>query len=117
MNGMADAQPPGSLLASLAGSHADRSDTALLAGFGHPLYPSGDPRSAYLLALLPFDSQRENLIEQVHATTGLHPSLDYSLVAIERALHLPPGAALCCLPWAAPRAGLPMRWSSRLRAS
>ncbi|MBS3021246.1 hypothetical protein DJFAAGMI_04010 [Comamonas sp. PE63] len=64
-----------------------------LAGFGHPLYPSGDPRSAYLLALLPFDSQRENLIDQVHATTGLHPSLDYSLVAIERALRLPPGAA------------------------
>jgi citrate synthase len=64
-----------------------------MAGFGHPLYPSGDPRSAYLLALLPFDSRRENLIDQVHATTGLHPSLDYSLVAIERALHLPPGAA------------------------
>lgn len=64
-----------------------------MAGFGHPLYPSGDPRSAYLLALLPFDSQRENLIEQVHSTTGLHPSLDYSLVAIERALRLPPGAA------------------------
>ncbi len=64
-----------------------------LAGFGHPLYPSGDPRSACLLALLPFDSQRENLIEQVHSTTGLHPSLDYSLVAIERALRLPPGAA------------------------
>jgi len=64
-----------------------------LAGFGHPLYPSGDPRSACLLALLPFDSQRENLIDQVHATTGLHPSLDYSLVAIERALRLPPGAA------------------------
>ncbi|WP_019043199.1 citrate synthase family protein [Comamonas testosteroni] len=64
-----------------------------MAGFGHPLYPSGDPRSAYLLALLPFDSRRENLIDQVHATTGLHPSLDYSLVAIERALRLPPGAA------------------------
>lgn len=64
-----------------------------LAGFGHPLYPSGDPRSAYLLALLPFDAQRENLVDQVHAATGLHPSLDYSLVAIERALRLPPGAA------------------------
>lgn len=64
------------------------------AGFGHPLYPSGDPRSACLLALLPPDRCRARLIAQVHAASGLHPSLDYSLVALEHALHLPSGAAL-----------------------
>ncbi|WP_370679021.1 citrate synthase family protein [Comamonas sp. GB3 AK4-5] len=63
------------------------------AGFGHPLYPTGDPRSISLLAQLPPDADRERLVHRVLATTGLHPSLDYSLVAVEHALALPAGAA------------------------
>lgn len=62
-------------------------------GFGHPLYPAGDPRSACLLAQLPRDAHRERLLEQVYATTGLRPSLDFGLVAVEQALALPAGAA------------------------
>ena len=62
-------------------------------GFGHPLYPAGDPRSLHLLPLLPADPVRERLLQAVHAQTGQHPSLDYALVAIERSLQLPPGAA------------------------
>ncbi|MEG0975575.1 MAG: citrate synthase family protein [Comamonas sp.] len=63
------------------------------AGFGHPLYPAGDPRSLHLLALLPHNPQRDDLLAAVHTHTGLHPSLDYALVAIERSLQLPSGAA------------------------
>jgi len=63
------------------------------AGFGHPLYPQGDPRSQALLRLLPPERSRQRLLEQVHAHTGLHPSLDYALVAVQRALRLPAGAA------------------------
>ncbi|MFG5778222.1 citrate synthase family protein [Comamonas sp. J-3] len=66
---------------------------AYCAGFGHPLYPAGDPRSLHLLPLLPADPVRERLLQAVHVQTGQHPSLDYALVAIERSLQLPPGAA------------------------
>ena len=71
------------------------------AGFGHPLYPAGDPRSLHLLGLLASDTAsdtasdaaREQLLRQVYSDTGLHPSLDYALVAIQRSLGLPAGAA------------------------
>ncbi|WP_169717479.1 citrate synthase family protein [Comamonas serinivorans] len=63
------------------------------AGFGHPLYPQGDPRAASLLRQLPPDAARERLLAQVLAHTGQHPSLDYALVAVRRALHLPMGSA------------------------
>ncbi|WP_021028722.1 citrate synthase family protein [Comamonas sp. B-9] len=63
------------------------------AGFGHPLYPAGDPRSQRLLRLLPAHAQRHALLAAVHHHTGLHPSLDYALVAIQRGLGLPAGAA------------------------
>ncbi|MBB6579355.1 citrate synthase [Comamonas odontotermitis] len=63
------------------------------AGFGHPLYPAGDPRSLHLLGLLPPDAAREQLLQRVYQDTGLHPSLDYALVAIQRSLGLPAGAA------------------------
>ncbi|MFX5610793.1 citrate/2-methylcitrate synthase, partial [Acinetobacter baumannii] len=33
-----------------------------LPGFGHPLYPGGDPRARALLALLPDDPVREALL-------------------------------------------------------
>jgi len=63
------------------------------AGFGHPLYPAGDPRSQRLISLLPADAHRNALLATVHRQTGLHPSLDYALVAIQRGLGLPAGAA------------------------
>lgn len=62
-------------------------------GFGHPLYPQGDPRSRALLAALPQSPAVQQLTAAVFAKTGLHPSLDYALVALQRGLSLPPGAA------------------------
>ncbi|MDE2515997.1 MAG: citrate synthase family protein [Rhodospirillales bacterium] len=59
-------------------------------GFGHPLYPAGDPRAAALLAALP---EGAALAATITALTGQRPSLDFALVALARHLDLPAGAA------------------------
>ncbi|WP_429249503.1 citrate/2-methylcitrate synthase [Paraburkholderia sp. GAS333] len=71
-----------------------------LSGFGHPLYPDGDPRARLLLDLLadcaPARSpmaEVTKLARAVHDTTGAEPTVDYALAAIERVLGLPTGAA------------------------
>jgi len=72
-----------------------------LPGFGHALYPQGDPRAAELLALL----QRERagtsgwqrlaaLIARAEEVSGLRPSLDLSLAAICHLYDLPAEIAL-----------------------
>ncbi|QNN59649.1 citrate synthase family protein [Diaphorobacter ruginosibacter] len=63
------------------------------AGFGHPLYPDGDPRSMALIAAMPPLPAVRRLTATVLQQTGLHPSLDYALVAVQRSLGLPQGAA------------------------
>lgn len=63
-------------------------------GFGHPLYPAGDPRAVALLARLPPDALRDRWIAEVHDLSGLRPSVDFALVALRRSLGLPRGAAL-----------------------
>jgi citrate synthase len=62
-------------------------------GFGHPLYPDGDPRAAALLAQLPRQHRNERLQAAVLERNGQHPSIDYALVAMRRALGLPQGHA------------------------
>ena len=65
-----------------------------LPGFGHPLYPDGDPRAAALLA--PMLTSNETVAEFVAAVahlTGQRPSLDVALVAVRRHLRLPIGSA------------------------
>jgi citrate synthase len=73
---------------------------AVLSGFGHPLYPNGDPRARVLLDLLTEAAPARSAIGEVHAlaravreTTGTEPNLDYALASIERVLGLPAGAA------------------------
>lgn len=63
-------------------------------GFGHPLYPDGDPRAAALLPLLPKESGRDDLISVMEETAGKHPNIDFALVSLRRALGLPRGSAL-----------------------
>ncbi len=63
-------------------------------GFGHPLYPGGDPRAAALLARFNPPEDLARLAEQVHATTGLAPNVDFALVALCDHLDAPEGAAL-----------------------
>nr|MDQ3280036.1 citrate synthase [Acidobacteriota bacterium] len=67
-------------------------------GFGHPLYPEGDPRAQLLLEMLPAKSKElafaHALADAAEAVVGERPTLDFALVALERALALPRGAAL-----------------------
>jgi citrate synthase len=62
-------------------------------GFGHLLYPAGDPRGAALLALAEPDDLTAGLVRVVVDLTGQLPNLDIGLVALARRLHLPAGSA------------------------
>jgi citrate synthase len=70
-------------------------------GFGHPLYPRGDPRAQSLLALArrarPAARELrvvEALAEAMGELGGEPPSLDAGLVAVAGALAMPPGSAM-----------------------
>ncbi|GJD62720.1 citrate synthase [Methylobacterium frigidaeris] len=79
--------PASSLRRQLAG----RED---LPGFGHPLYPAGDPRAAALLApLLAEDPRLRAVAAAAQELTGARPALDFALVALRRRLALPRGSA------------------------
>ena len=72
----------------------------LIPGFGHPLYPAGDPRATLLLHLAQnsgneaewrlVGSLRKAGAELLHD----HPNLDFALVAVARAYRLPERAPL-----------------------
>ncbi|SFX39186.1 citrate synthase [Janthinobacterium lividum] len=71
------------------------------AGFGHPLYPQGDPRAAYLLdrlSALSHKSPQLAAILSICITAGelldAKPNADLALAAMELAFGWPKGAAL-----------------------
>ena len=71
------------------------------AGFGHPLYPHGDPRAAYLLgrlAALSHEAPRLRTILAACATAGelleVKPNADLALAAMELAFGWPEGAGM-----------------------
>jgi citrate synthase len=88
-----------------AGRHGPREAAAralreqgALPGFGHELYPDGDPRGADLLGRARAagrDAERDGLVEVARAELGLGPALDLGLAALRRAHRLPAGAAFC----------------------
>lgn len=63
-------------------------------GFGHPLYPDGDPRADGILPHLPADPLTADLLAVMEETAGLRPTCDVALVALRRRLGLPRGSAL-----------------------
>ncbi|MDQ3892365.1 MAG: hypothetical protein M3274_05665 [Actinomycetota bacterium] len=70
-------------------------------GFGHQLYPEGDPRGESLLAAVTAaypDSGASKLAgEAAEAASGLmdeRPNVDFALVVLARVLGLPMGGAL-----------------------
>jgi citrate synthase len=68
-------------------------------GFGHSLYPGGDPRGAELLRLTSAaysDSSAgsPSVAGEVLDLIGERPTVDFGLVTLARALGLPPGAAV-----------------------
>ena len=75
-----------------------------LPGFGHPLYPDGDPRAAYLLELIaahrpksPEVARARALADAVLETMNERPTIDFAVVALCRTLGLPAGAPLLLL--------------------
>jgi citrate synthase len=66
-------------------------------GFGHRLYPKGDPRAKLLLELLPDTREvafARALAAAAEEVVGEAPTVDFALVAAQHALSLPRGAAL-----------------------
>lgn len=92
----------GAALASLlAESERDGAEAAVgrwlgfaspLPGFGHPLYPEGDPRAAAILADCVPDAALTQLAAAVGDLTGARPNVDFALLALTRALALPADA-------------------------
>ncbi|MGO8673328.1 MAG: citrate synthase [Capsulimonadaceae bacterium] len=73
-------------------------------GFGHHLYPDGDPRVKKLMQMLgeayPSSARlalSAEIIEHAWETLQDYPNIDYGLVLLSHVLELPPGSALCLL--------------------
>ena len=61
-------------------------------GFGHPLYPRGDPRARALLQQFTASAPMESLEAARHAATGEPANVDFALAALSEALDLPDDA-------------------------
>ncbi|RZT39354.1 citrate/2-methylcitrate synthase [Cupriavidus agavae] len=64
-----------------------------LAGFGHHLYPDGDPRATALLARIELPETIARFIEKASGLTGLQPNVDVALAALVTHYGLPADAA------------------------
>jgi citrate synthase len=64
-----------------------------LAGFGHHIYPDGDPRATALLALFEPPEVIARFLRKVTDLTGLQPNIDVALAALVAHHRLPPDAA------------------------
>jgi len=67
-------------------------DDRALPGFGHPLYPDGDPRAAALLERFRPPRELDSLQQAVREVAGLPPNVDFALMAAAEALKLPKDA-------------------------
>ncbi|MBC7167997.1 citrate synthase [Phenylobacterium sp.] len=63
-----------------------------LPGFGHPLYPEGDPRARALLNRFEPTPELASLRAAVEGATGKAPNVDFALVALAERLGLPKDA-------------------------
>lgn len=76
--------------------HGGAQDMPELPGFGHPLYPAGDSRAAYLLERLGRMRAKRPRIDYIlalgvalGARRGAAPNADFALAALEAAFELP----------------------------
>jgi citrate synthase len=63
-------------------------------GFGHRLYPFGDPRATELLAAFDIPAGFRELLDAADAVVGDYPNVDFALAALTRAFDLPREAPL-----------------------
>jgi len=61
-------------------------------GFGHPLYPGGDPRAAALLSALGEAEQVQAARDAAERETGEAANIDFAIAAIAMQLGMPAGA-------------------------
>lgn len=95
---LAEARAPAGICQVMAG-RLKRGEA--IPGFGHPLYPDGDPRGKALLELIsrfcprsPAVTLATKCCEAAYDLIGERPTIDFGLVILARALNLPPGGAL-----------------------
>lgn len=62
-------------------------------GFGHPLYPEGDPRARLILERLPLNGSIHMAVTRFGNRLGLAPNVDCALAALSEAHALPDDAA------------------------
>ena len=65
-----------------------------IAGFGHPLYPLGDPRATALLQQFPLPAEYAELRDVVEEAIGERPNVDFALAALTKVFNLPQEAPL-----------------------
>jgi citrate synthase len=61
-------------------------------GFGHPLYPGGDPRAGALLQSMALTPAERETAETVLDLTGTSPNIDFALCVMTRSMGLPSDA-------------------------
>ena len=72
---------------------ADWRESGTPPGFGHRLYPDGDPRGGELLRVLPIPNGVSQLADEVLEKTGAHPNIDFALAVFELTFDLKLGSA------------------------
>jgi citrate synthase len=78
-----------------------------IAGFGHPLYPQGDPRATALLQHFTLPKPYADLRDAIEDVIGEHPNIDFALAALTKVFDLPQEAPLIlfalgrCVGWLA----------------
>jgi citrate synthase len=92
VNAFLDRLPPARGMASFIQAMLTRGEK--IPGFGHRLYPDGDPRAVALLAEMPKNDRREHLMRTVERVCALRPTIDFALLEMTRSLRLPPSAAI-----------------------
>jgi len=73
-------------------SQIELSAKALPPGFGHRLYPQGDPRATEILEHCPAPVAWTRVAKKVIKVTAAYPTLDFGLATLEHQLKLPKGA-------------------------
>ncbi len=84
---------------SVIQSHLQRGDS--IPGFGHRLFPHGDPRAALILSRLPVAAKGsrelkriDEIVSAAEVVLSEKPTIDFALVALGHALELPEDAPL-----------------------